>query len=122
MDYIDFNFPLGQNCRTCGSELTKTCEEILGRTSGVKTLDSIHHFSGRSPFTFQFRSNREPQTEFDGFQFLTSCVEESFYCFQNCTTPDQGGVAKRSTSYEMDGIEKLVRILNFIEGLTTIMG
>ena len=106
VDFVDLMFPLGQNCRTCGSELTNTCEEILDRQSGTRPVDRIHYFSGINSFKLQFRSNGEPQSTFGGFQFLISCVAEDFFCFRNCTIPDRGRYSKRSAS--MDSLDQLV--------------
>ncbi len=70
----------GGTCTTCGMNLR--CAE----RSDSPTLPSSISLSGNASFMVQFRSNREAGTA--GFQFVTQCVEKSYYFSEGCTIPE----------------------------------
>lgn len=71
----------GRICTTCGTGPLRCREQ-----PDFPLLPSLIPISGGSRFLLQFKTNRDNETR--GFQFLSQCVEKSYFSTTDCSIPD----------------------------------
>ena len=98
VDFVEMELPYGDTCTTCG-DLPLKC-----RQNDQYELPSQLYFDGIHKLRLKFRTNRQENNPLHGFQFLTLCVEKSYFFSDNCTTPSATPGRKRRNGDSLLGV------------------